>query len=64
MGEEGGGGRTGFVPWALLGPVSMALSDWGTPLSNSAPRGMVFVFCGLYGDRCVVEDVFVEASIE
>lgn len=30
-----------LVPWTFVSPASMALSDWGMPLSYSAPRGMI-----------------------
>jgi hypothetical protein len=48
--REWGGGRgrghghtAELVPWTFVSPASMALSDWGMPLSYSAPRGMMIV---------------------
>lgn len=41
-GASGEGGHTAeLVPWTFVSPASMALSDWGMPLSYSAPRGMI-----------------------
>lgn len=39
------------IPWALLGPFSIGLSLWGTPLSYSAPRTILVDF-GRRGGKC------------